>query len=221
MSFATVSSAYPAPTKKILDNDQVFSPCPTAHWDPTLIFKRHTVPLESDNKTSPSTMLPMDPRPWSLIALQYRNSGAAEETVQAPPKDTVYPFGGDKYVPTRYYDAIDAENALYRLGRPAERDVFDTYTPDPNGTLTDNRFYVPRPTMRLTPMVQNMGEPAVLARIDANPCMSAELACETGGLWFNSTKQDKYKQTSGCASSKWEYVNGQNPSASNLPPIYR
>ena len=220
-----MDAAYPFPTKKILDNPQIFSPCPTSHWDPTLIFKRHTVPLEADNKTSPSTMLPMDPRPWSLVALQYRNSGESEETVQAPPKDTVYPFGGDKYVPTRYYDAIEAENALYRLGRPLERDVFDTYTPDPNGTLTDNRFYVPSPTMRLSPMACNMADPPVLGQIGANPCMERELACTSvsadgGAVWFNATKQDKYKQTTGCASSKWEYVNGQNPSASNLPPVH-
>ena len=214
---SVMSAAYPFHTQKILDNPQIFSPCPTSHWDPTLIYKKHTVPMEADGH-APGTMLPMDPRPWARISLEYRNSGAAEETVQPPPKDTVYPFGGEFYPPTRYYNAIDAENQLLRLGRPLERDIFDTYTPGP--AIQNMGFYVPNPRLKLSAMAEHMADPPVLQQIGANPCMEAELACEAGGpLWFRPTKQDKYKETTGCASSKWEYVNGKNPSSTNLPRV--
>ncbi len=227
-----MAAAYPFHTQKILDNPQIFSPCPTSHWDPTLIYKKHTVPMEADGH-APGTMLPMDPRPWARISLEYRNSGAAEETVQAPPKDTVYPFGGEFYPPTRYYNAIDAENQLLRLGRPLERDVFDTYTPGP--AIQNMGFYVPNPRLKLSAMAEHMADPPVLQSIGANPCMEVELACDGsqsrtlgqhemlnyagGPLWFRPTKQDKYKETTGCASSKWEYVNGKNPSSTNLPRV--
>jgi hypothetical protein len=228
-----MASAYPFPTQKILDNPQIFSPCPSSHWDPTTIYKKHTVPLLPDN-TTPNTMLPMDPRPWARISLEYRNSGSSEETVQSPPQQTVFPNGGSHYPPSRYYEAINVENDLHRLGRPLERDIFDTYTPGP--AIQSMGFYVPSPRTKLSAMARNMADPPILEQIGANPCMTAELGCmkynlascsssselacmAAGPLWFHATKQEKYKETTGCGASKWEYVGGKPPSATNLPPV--
>lgn len=214
---------YPFIEEKILDNPQVFSPCAYSHWDPTLIYKKHLTPL-TDSGKQPSTMLPMDPRPWVRVSLSYKNSGSSQEPVSNPKDDAVYTFGGAKYPPTRYSSAIDVESSLYRLDRQLGRgDMVEDqlkYTPDHGKIQT---FYKPNPKFRLSPMTRELESPAVLGVVGANNCMSESLSCNMQAVdrrWMHSTKLDKYKQREGtCGETLWEYTNGKPPSSENLPSV--
>lgn len=58
-----------------IGNDKTLDPklthyCAPKHWDPTMIF-RYSVP---GGMNTNSLSLPMDPRPWAKICLQYVNS---------------------------------------------------------------------------------------------------------------------------------------------------
>jgi hypothetical protein len=222
---------YPFTEQKILDNKQIFSPCATSHWDPTLIYKKHLTPLGGCDKADgscirqpPTTMLPMDPRPWARISLSYKNSGSSEEKVAQPRDDVVYPFGGAKYPPTRYSSAIDVESSLYRLDRQLGRgDILEDqqkYAPDQGKIQT---FYKPNPRFRLSPMTRELETPAVLGLVSSNQCMNEALSCNMQAVdrrWMHPTKMDKYKQRDGsCGGILWDYKNGMPPSSENSPTL--
>ena len=213
------------PAQFPIQDDKVLDPklsryCAPRHWDPTMIFRRSVPGGTQDSSLS----LPMDPRPWVRVSLSYKNSGASEESVSKPKDDTVYPFGGAKYPPTRYSSAIDVESSLYRLDRQlGHGDVLEdraAYTPDQKKIQT---FYKPNPKFRLSPMTRELESPAVLGIVGANQCMTEVLSCNMQAVdrpWMHSTKLDKYKQRDGsCGETLWDYAHGKPPSSINLPTL--
>ena len=176
----------PSPTQPL------FPPvCLKYHWDPTAVL-RHIVPLGS-----PQPMA-LDPRPWTKVCLEYVNSGRASEQAPVPPKDMVFPSGGEFYPPTRYSSNIDRESLLRRLDRPLGTCDKDQYEPPRSGDM-----YVPNQTVpeRSNPpsssLVQELAMPQVLLRVAPYDCREqADTSnwSRSPFLFNNATKQQRYNQ---------------------------
>jgi len=165
--------------------------CLKYHWDPTAVL-RHVVPQGAD------IPLPLDPRPWTKVCLEYVNSGKSSEQAPTPPKNMVFPTGGEFYPPTRYSSSIDNESLLRRLDRPLGTCDNDQYEPPfsgdmyvPNKTVPD-RFSLPS-----TEMMMEIAHPRVLLRTAPYDCREqADMTNfnRSPYIFNNATKQQKYNQ---------------------------
>ena len=165
--------------------------CLKYHWDPTAVL-RHIVPQ------GPSMSLPMDPRPWTKVCLQYVNSGHASESAPTPPSNAVFPPGGTFYPPTRYSNSINDESLLRRLDRPLGTCDKDQYEPNRNGDMYISKMLVPE--RRQTPsssMIDELAMPRALIRSGPYDCREngeTEAWARSPFLFNNATKQQKYNQ---------------------------
>jgi hypothetical protein len=162
--------------------------CLKYHWDPTVIL-RHTLPTQD-------VALPMDPRPWTRICMEYTTAGGQEA---APPvaQNVVLPSGGQFYPPTRYMAAIDNESKLRRLDRPLGICETSQYEPNPRGDMFNPRLVIPDRKQPDSRFVSELSFPQALLRAGPYPCREEadmENLSRSGKLFYNATKQDKYNQ---------------------------
>ena len=165
--------------------------CLTYHWDPTAVLRR-VVPQ------GPNVPLALDPRPWAKVCLEYVNSGQSSEQAPAPPKDMVFPSGGEFYPPGRYSAAIDNESLLRRLDRPLGTCDAQQYEPNFRGDMyVDNRLVPDRQQQPTTDMVKELSMPKALIRGGPYDCRleaDRENWARSGSLFNNATKQQRYNQ---------------------------
>lgn len=163
--------------------------CIKSHWDPTAIL-RHVLP---DRVVS----LPTDFRPWTKVCKKYVTSGPAE-VAPLPPRDMVFPSGGEFYAPGRYSAAIDAESSLRTLDHKLDRWCTATqYIVSPQSTMYKANYTVPRSAIAQpeNPIVSELAMPQALLRTGPYYCRAAndaELWKRSGRLFNNPTKQDKF-----------------------------
>lgn len=165
--------------------------CLKYHWDPTAVL-RHVVPQ------GPDIALPLDPRPWTKVCLEYVNSGQASEQAPAPPKNMVFPTGGEFYPPTRYSSAIDNESLLRRLDRPLGTCDKQQYEPPFSGDMyVPNKTVPSRNQYPSTEMMMEIAHPRVLLRAGPYDCREdndKKNFARSPYLFNNATKQQKYNQ---------------------------
>lgn len=211
-----------------IHNDTTLDPkltnhCASRHWDPTMIF-RYSVPGGMGTSSLP---LPMDPRPWTKICMQYVNSGPAEPAPPVP-QSMVIPGAGQFYPPGRYSASINQESALERLDRPLNEDLlpgscpgFKQYTlPATSDSLQQWSLLPPQNPPR-SKMARDLEHPPVLERMGQYKCSEEAMVCDLKGAprFFNNfTSLAKYNQKDNrCGSMLWQTNNGRDPSAENLP----
>jgi hypothetical protein len=212
-----------------IGNDTTLDPklthyCAPRHWDPTMVF-RYSVP---NGEGTTSIPLPMDPRPWAKICLEYVNSGPAEPAPQVP-KSMVIPGAGEFYPPDRYSAAIDNESRLRRLDRPLNEDLLpgrgscfpEQYTLPATSDALQQYSLLPPQMPPKSKMVRNLQDPPVLNRGGQYKCSEEAMVCDLKAsprFWNNFTKLSKYNQKDNyCGSMLWQTNNGKDPSAENLP----
>lgn len=165
--------------------------CLTYHWDPTAVLRR-VVPQ------GPAVPLALDPRPWAKVCLEYVNSGQSSEQAPAPPKDMVFPSGGEFYPPGRYSSAIDNESLLRRLDRPLGTCDVRQYEPNERGDMyTPNRLVPDRKQQPTTDMVKELAMPRALLRAGPYDCRQEADQnnwSRSTNLFNNATKQQRYNQ---------------------------
>ena len=178
------------PFASVDDNPKTFYPavCLQSHWDPTMIL-RHSLPTTN-------VALPMDPRPWTRICMEYTTAGANEV---APPiaHDVTLPSGGQHYPPTRYLNSIDNESKLRRLDRILGTPEVNEYVPSIKSDMFTQQILLPK-RLPDTKFVSELSMPQATLRAGAYPCREEadSINMERSRKMFNNaTKQDKYKQT--------------------------
>jgi Tfp pilus assembly protein PilE len=214
MSFGLTPARFPIANDNTLD-PKLSHYCAPKHWDPTMVY-RYTVP-----EIYGVQALPMDPRPWTKICLQYVNSGPAEYA-PAPPSDMVFTGAGTAKPPTRYLQAIDSESQLRRLDRPLNNDLLTKgqcrstqYTLPQNSDALQQYVLLPPQTAPQSSMARELADPAVLERNGQYKCSEEAMICSLKGApryFLNATKQNRYNQTDNkCGSTLWQRTDGQNP----------
>jgi len=166
----------------------LFTPvCLRTHWDPTQMLK-HIIPQQKVG-------LPEDFRPWVKVCKNYVTSGPAI-AAPMPPKDMVFPPGGEFYPPGRYAANIDQESILRTLDHPLDRWCPTTkYIPSQDSSLFVPGSTVPdrRPTSDA--FVSELSMPQALLRTDIYTCRSendTKYFDRSPRLFNNPTKQDRY-----------------------------
>lgn len=161
--------------------------CLSSHWDPTMIL-RHTLP---DRHVA----LPTDFRPWTRVCKKYVTSGPAE-VAPMPPRDMVFPQGGEFYPPGRYSAAIDKESVLRTLDHPLDRwCAARQYIVSPESTMYKANYTVPRTGAPSSAMIQELAMPQAVLRESENHCRAGDdavLWARSPRLFNNPTKQDKF-----------------------------
>jgi hypothetical protein len=218
-----------SPAKFPIGNDNVLNNltnyCAPRHWDPTMIF-RYSVPGGMESQQS--IQLPMDPRPWAKICLQYVNSGPAEAAPSVP-ASMVIPGASEFYPPNRYSEAINNESILRRLDRPLNDDLLpgkngcfpEQYKMSSRSDALQQWSLLPPQTQPKSKMARSLADPPVLERSGQYKCSEEAMVCDLKAsprFWNNFTKLSKYNQReSPCGNMLWQYNNGTYPSPDNLP----
>jgi len=176
-------------TPTVSEGPNPFHPamCIKSHWDATAILRK-TLPSEHIGQA-------LDPRPWARICMEYTTTG---EDSPAPPVDpsAVLPSGGQFYPISRYMSAIDDESRLRRLDRPLRICEDDQFQPNANGDMYNSRLLVPTRRSPTNAMVEEIAFPKVLMTAGPYDCrdqMDKQNINLSGKMFFNATKQDKYK----------------------------
>ena len=213
------------PAQFPIGNDKTLDPklshyCAPKHWDPTMIY-RYTVPNVVQD-------LPMDPRPWAKICLQYVNSGPAQPAPNPPP-GMVFTGAGEFYPPNRYAAAIDNESKLRALDRVLNEDLLhgrnscfpQQYVMPANSDALQQYVLLPPQRMPKSKMARELQDPAVLERNGQYKCSEEAMVCDLKGsprFFFNPTRMQKYNQKDDvCGNMLWQTANGKDPSPDNLP----
>jgi hypothetical protein len=161
--------------------------CLKTHWDPTQML-RHILP---DQKVD----LPQDFRPWVKVCKNYVTSGPAIKAPM-PPKNMVFPSGGEFYPPGRYAKAIDDESVLRTLDWKLNKWCpNDQYIPPFNGDMYVPNATVPKRAPTNDAFVQELAMPQALLRTDTYTCRSendVKYFDRSPRLFNNPTKQDRY-----------------------------
>ena len=168
--------------------NSLFPPvCLTSHWDPTQMLT-HILPNQHVD-------LPLDFRPYVKVCKDYVTSAPAT-MAPLPPKDMVFPMGGEFYPPGRYSENINNESKLFYLDRRLDRWCqTKEFVPK-----TSSDMYVPNTTVVRThrptsAFVQELAMPQSVLREDAYNCRTEN---DIGNwnrsprLFNNPTKQDRY-----------------------------
>jgi len=166
----------------------LFTPvCLRTHWDPTEML-RHIIPQQKVG-------LPEDFRPWVKVCKNYVTSGP---TIPAPmpPKNMVFPPGGEFYPPGRYAANIDQESVLRTLDHPLDKWCPSTkYIPRETSNMYVPGSTVPDRKPTSDAFVSELAMPQALLRTDIYTCRSENDTkyFERSPRFFNNpTKQDRY-----------------------------
>jgi hypothetical protein len=163
--------------------------CLSYHWDPTAVL-RHVIPQ------GPAVPLALDPRPWTKVCLEYKNTGNSSEQAPVPPADFVFPPGGEFYPPTRYSEAITRESLLRRQDRPLGTCDANQYEPSLNSDMyVAGRLVPDRQQPSSSAMVQELAMPRALLRAAPYDCrVEADQKnwARSPYMFNNATKQQKY-----------------------------
>ena len=139
--------------------------------------------------------LPQDFRPLVKICKQYVTSGPATSSPM-PPKDMVFPMGGEFYPPGRYAAAIDKESVLRTLDRQLDSWCeTDQYIPSPASSLYVSGSTLPDRKAVSNAFVSELAMPKALLRLNKETCRShndTDYYERSGRLFNNPTKQDRY-----------------------------
>jgi hypothetical protein len=166
--------------------------CNEFHFDPTQIIK-HQLPQENY-----SVPLPLDPRPWTRICMEYRNTTSNEEAPSTDP-NIVFPAGGFFQDPNKYLASVDSESSLRRLDQPLRKCDTGKFEVNQQGDMFNSRLLVPH---NQTPMSQfsDLEFPKVLLNVGPYDCRAQADAINVGASqkpFFNATKQDRYYKSDG------------------------
>ena len=160
--------------------------CLQTHWDPTKML-RHILPQQKVD-------LPQDFRPWVKVCKNYVTSGPLI-AAPMPPKNMVFPMGGEFYPPGRYSANIDKESVLKTLDRPIDKWCPGTqYIPKETSNMYVAGSTVPNRSP-VSPFVSELSMPQALLRTDIYTCRSendTKYFDRSGRLFNNPTKQDRY-----------------------------
>jgi hypothetical protein len=169
-------------------NPNLFPPvCIRSHWDAEQIIRR-TLP------NSAPVALPLGPRPWTKVCLEYTTSAEFEEAPR-PADHIVFPSGGSVYPPTRYREAIDRESDLKRLDRPLGMCEREQYIPPREGTLYKPNSTLPDRLAPDTQFIEELSFPKACMRVGDYPCRAeaqAEAWSRSRNIFNNATKQHRY-----------------------------
>ena len=169
-------------------NPNLFPPvCIRSHWDAEQIIRR-TLP------NSAPIALPLGPRPWTKVCLEYTTSAEFEEAPR-PADHVVFPSGGTVYPPTRYREAIDRESDLKRLDRPLGMCEREQYIPSREGTLYRPNTTLPDRLAPDTQFIEELSFPKACMRVGDYPCRAeaqAEAWSRSRSIFNNATKQHRY-----------------------------
>ncbi len=161
--------------------------CLQTHWDPTEML-RHILPQQKVD-------LPQDFRPWVKVCKNYVTSGPAI-AAPMPPKDMVFPTGGEFYPPGRYAANIDKESVLRTLDHPLDKWCPSTqYIPRQSSNMYVPGTTVPARKGASSAFVDELTMPQALLRTDIYTCRSendTKYFQRSGRLFNNPTKQDRY-----------------------------
>jgi len=189
------SPVYDLPLKAEGPKGDFYPPvCLKTHWDPTAILR---LTLPGGGGGGSSMALPLDPRPWTRICMQYTTAGEQERAPDVP-AGAVFPSGGQFYPPGRYQAAIDEESQLRRLDRPLGTCEGNQWEPSLRGDMFNSRVLVPDRAPPADPMrVQEIAFPKALLRSGPYDCREANdkaaVAMTSDYIFNNATKQDRYK----------------------------
>jgi hypothetical protein len=166
----------------------LFTPvCLQTHWDPTKMI-RHIIPQQK-------VALPQDFRPWVKVCKNYVTSAPAIPAPM-PPKDMVFPPGGEFYPPGRYSANIDKESVLRTLDKPLDKWCPSTkYIPREDSNMYVAGSTVPDRKPISDAFVSELSMPQALLRTDIYTCRSendAKYFDRSPRLFNNPTKQDRY-----------------------------
>jgi len=161
--------------------------CLRTHWDPTQML-RHILPQQK-------VALPEEFRPWVKVCKKYVTSAPAIPAPM-PPKDMVFPTGGEFYPPGRYAANIDKESVLRTLNHPLDKWCPSTqYIPRQHSNMYVAGSTVPDREPISDAFVAELSMPQALLRLDGNTCRSqndSKYFERSGRLFNNPTKQDRY-----------------------------
>lgn len=161
--------------------------CNQFHFDPTLVLK-HTLPEQHY-----SIPLPLDPRPWTKVCLQYVNSSTNEPAPSVDP-NIAFPAGGFFQDPNRYLASVDSESQLRRLDQPLRKCDAGQYEPNPKGDMFNSRILVPSVPSKFS-KVPDIAMPKTLITMGPYECRAEadKVNMEVSDKpFFNATKQDRY-----------------------------
>jgi hypothetical protein len=211
------------PARFPISNEKTLDPklshyCAPKHWDPTMVY-RYTIP-ESYGPQA----LPMDPRPWTKVCLQYVNS-SPPEYAPIPPQNMVFTGASDFHPPSRYLAAIDHESQLRRLDRPLNNDLLTNgpckstqYFLPKNSDATQQYVLLPPQILPKSKMVRELADPSVLERNGQYKCSEEAMVCSLKGaprVFLNCTKQNRYNQKDNkCGPVLWGTKDGMDPRSS-------
>ena len=164
--------------------------CLQTHWDPTAIIQR-TLPTEYVAQA-------LDPRPWAKICLDYVTTGENGPGPNIPANVVLSSSGGDgpRGPANRYSQAIDNESKLRGLDRPLGTCDADEYLPDSQGDMYNSRVMAPRIRNVDQRVLAEASFPKVLMNLGPYDCRQENDELNvmlSSRLFFNATKQDKYK----------------------------
>ena len=185
MDFYPTEGTYPI-TKQGPDN---FYPpvCNQFHFDPTQIIKR-TLPDQPY-----SVPLPLDPRPWTKVCLEYVNSSTNEPAPKVDP-NIAFPAGGFFQDPNRYLASVDSESQLRRLNQPLRKCDAGQFEPNTNGDMFNSRILMPaNPTN--PSRIPDIALPKTLITVGPYKCreeVDAVNMAVSNKPFFNATKQERY-----------------------------
>jgi hypothetical protein len=161
--------------------------CNQFHFDPTLMIK-HTLPEQNY-----SIPLPLGPRPWTKVCLDYVNSATNEPAPNIDPS-IAFPAGGFFQDPNRYSASIDSESQLRRLDQQLRKCDAGQYEPNQSGDMFNARILVPKseskfsqiPEIAMPKAVLTMGPYVCREEMDK---INMEVSNKS---FFNATKQNRY-----------------------------
>ena len=181
------NSQFPFETIEGSEADLFPPACLRTHWDPTQML-RHILPQQK-------VALPEDFRPWVKVCKKYVTSAPAVPAPM-PPKDMVFPTGGEFYPPGRYAANIDKESVLRTLNHPLDKWCPSTqYIPRLHSNMYVAGSTVPDREPISDAFVAELSMPQALLRLDGSTCRSendSKYFERSGRLFNNPTKQDRY-----------------------------
>lgn len=182
---------YPTEGKYPLENEgpsDFFPPvCNQFHFDPTQLIK-HQLPEQQYN-----IPLPIGPRPWTKVCLDYVNSATNEPAPNIDP-NIAFPAGGFFQDPNRYLASVDSESQLRRLDQPLRKCDAGKYAVNEQGDMFNSRILVPTVKSKFT-HIPEIAMPKALITMGPYACRKEADVINMQASdkpFFNATKQDRY-----------------------------